>query len=97
MIKSREKIIYPAYAYYLAMVTNVILRFSWVFLISPNQWLLFQDSEVLVFLLACLEIFRRFLWSIFRMENEMSNNIGEFRVTRDIPLPFDYHEREGDE
>ena len=56
-----------------------------------------QDSEIqepslgsdwtgLVF--GCLEIVRRCIWNVFRMENEQVNNCGKFRATLEVPLPF---------
>lgn len=38
--------------------------------------------------LAVLEIVRRIIWNVFRLENEQLNNCGLFRATKDIPLPF---------
>lgn len=29
------------------------------------------------------------MWSIFRVENEHCSNVGHFRASRDIPLPYD--------
>lgn len=43
----------------------------------------------ITFVLACLEIFRRAVWNIFRLENEHLNNCGKFRVCDDVPLPFE--------
>lgn len=42
--------------------------------------------------LAMLEILRRVIWNVFRLENEQLNNCGLFRATKDIPLPFDVDE-----
>ncbi|KAJ3383151.1 hypothetical protein HDU92_004366 [Lobulomyces angularis] len=83
----REKLVYPAFTYYLAMIFNTLLRFSWVFLLSPNNWGL-VNSQLLVFILAFLELLRRFNWTLFRMENEMTNNIGNYRAVREVPLPY---------
>lgn len=53
--------------------------------------------------LAALEIGRRIIWNVFRLENEQLNNCGLFRATKDIPLPFTVDEMnspitiEGDE
>ncbi|KAJ3057519.1 hypothetical protein HK097_004041 [Rhizophlyctis rosea] len=84
----RKVLVYPAWTYYAAMPLNFILRLSWVFLLSPNNWGLVQDSRILVYFQALLELFRRFVWSIFRMENEHTNNIGRYRAVTDVPLPF---------
>lgn len=41
-------------------------------------------------ILAPLEVFRRFVWNFFRLENEHLNNCGKFRAVRDISVaPLD--------
>ncbi|KAJ3022006.1 Xenotropic and polytropic retrovirus receptor 1 [Thoreauomyces humboldtii] len=84
----RKVIVYPKWVYVSAIGINFVLRLSWVFLLSPNNWGLFQDARLLVYLQALAELFRRFMWSILRMENEHTNNIGKFRAVTEVPLPF---------
>lgn len=41
-------------------------------------------------ILGPLEVFRRFVWNFFRLENEHLNNCGKFRAVRDISVaPMD--------
>lgn len=41
-------------------------------------------------ILSPLEVFRRFVWNFFRLENEHLNNCGKFRAVRDISVaPLD--------
>lgn len=41
-------------------------------------------------ILLPLEVFRRFVWNFFRLENEHLNNCGKFRAVRDISVaPID--------
>jgi len=41
-------------------------------------------------ILSPLEVFRRFIWNYFRLENEHLNNVGKFRAVRDISVaPMD--------
>jgi hypothetical protein len=48
------------------------------------------SSDFLTSLLAVLEVFRRFVWNFFRLENEHLNNCGQFRAVRDISIaPID--------
>lgn len=42
------------------------------------------DSDLIFSILAPLEVFRRFIWNYFRLENEHLNNCGNFRAVRDI-------------
>ncbi|KAJ3154791.1 Xenotropic and polytropic retrovirus receptor 1 [Geranomyces variabilis] len=84
----RKVIVYPKWVYGTAICTNFVLRLSWVFLLSPNNWGLFNDARLLVYLQALMELWRRFIWCIIRMENEHTNNIGNFRAVTEVPLPF---------
>ncbi|KAK7571792.1 hypothetical protein V9T40_014264 [Parthenolecanium corni] len=80
----REEIVYSSpMFYYLAIIEDFILRFFWLitFLLNANGWV---SSEVISSVSAPLEIFRRFVWNFFRLENEHLNNCGKFRAVRDI-------------
>lgn len=72
--------------YYLAMLWNVLIRFQWlVYILTPTQ---IQQSAVTSFILAVLEIIRRFIWAIFRVENEHVANTHLFKITGEMPLPY---------
>lgn len=66
-----------------------MLRFKWVvavILIGQN----FVHKEIVASIMASLEVFRRFIWNFFRLENEHLNNCGQFRAVRDISIaPID--------
>lgn len=48
------------------------------------------SGELLLSVSAPLEVFRRFVWNFFRLENEHLNNCGKFRAVRDISIaPID--------
>ncbi|KAF2276450.1 EXS-domain-containing protein [Westerdykella ornata] len=73
--------------YYVAMITDPILRFSWIPYASiPIQ---LQHSGITSFLVSLSEIFRRGMWTLFRVENEHCTNVGLFRAAKDVPLPYD--------
>ncbi|KAF2021225.1 EXS-domain-containing protein [Aaosphaeria arxii CBS 175.79] len=73
--------------YYAAMVVDPILRFNWIFYaIIPLQ---LQHSAITSFAVALSEVCRRGMWTLFRVENEHSTNVGRFRASRDVPLPYD--------
>ncbi|KAM4642753.1 solute carrier family 53 member 1 [Discoglossus pictus] len=84
----REEIVYPQKAYYYcAIIQDVILRFAWTIQISLTTLNVFNDaSDIISTILAPLEVFRRFVWNFFRLENEHLNNCGEFRAVRDISV-----------
>ncbi|KAL6154711.1 Xenotropic and polytropic retrovirus receptor 1 [Exserohilum turcicum] len=72
--------------YYAAMCIDPILRNNWVlYTIIPLQ---VQHSAVTSFCVSLSEILRRGMWSVFRVENEHCTNVGRFRASRDVPLPY---------
>lgn len=72
--------------YYGAMVLDPILRFNWIFYaIFAHE---IQHSAILSFLISFSEVIRRGIWLVFRVENEHCTNVGRFRASRDVPLPF---------
>jgi len=83
----RKKLFYPKKLYYFAIVVNFILRFSWIFTLLPIWWFTktFTDVQAMVLLLTFAEVFRRTLWSFFRVENENINNYEKYRVILEIP------------
>ena len=75
--------------YYFAIIEDIMLRFIWIvsFLLTENKVL---SVDFLTSLQAILEVFRRFVWNFFRLENEHLNNCGQFRAVRDISIaPID--------
>jgi hypothetical protein len=83
----RKEIAYKkVWWYYVAMCIDPILRFNWVmYTITPLQ---LQHGAVTSFCVSLSEIFRRGMWSVFRVENEHCTNVGRFRASRDVPLPY---------
>ncbi|XP_007552753.1 xenotropic and polytropic retrovirus receptor 1a [Poecilia formosa] len=84
----REEIVYPHKAYYyFAIVEDVLLRFAWTIQISLSTMTEPHSvGNIVATILAPLEVFRRFVWNFFRLENEHLNNCGEFRAVRDISV-----------
>lgn len=74
----------PGY-YYLVMITNFIFRIAWGVYLFPKSFRVPIDMHYWALGLGAIEITRRCIWNIFRLENEHINNCGEFRVVRDIP------------
>ena len=78
---------FPKWVYYPAVVVDPLLRFNWVFYVIFTGEL--QHSAILSFFVSLAEIFRRAFWALFRVENEHMTNVGMFRASRDVPLPYD--------
>ncbi|RUS73639.1 hypothetical protein EGW08_018594 [Elysia chlorotica] len=86
----REEVVYAyKFYYYAAMVEDFVLRFAWTLTVSVVEGGYFPGT-ILRTCLSLLEVFRRFVWNFFRLENEHLNNCGQFRAVRDISIgPID--------
>lgn len=75
--------------YYFGMVEDLILRFGWTLSMSLVK-AGYIEGELMMTILSPFEVFRRFMWNYFRLENEHLNNCGKFRAVRDISVaPMD--------
>ena len=83
----REKLVYPVWSYYFAIVLDALLRFSWVCnFISFGS----LDSEWKNLIFSVLEAYRRIQWCVFRIENENLSNPENYRTILAIPeLPLE--------
>ncbi|CAN6608777.1 protein Erd1p [Trichomonascus vanleenenianus] len=61
---------YPA-VYYLAVVQDFFLRYTWAVKLTSHAQ--FADSERGLFILALVEVYRRWVWVFFRVEGEWSS------------------------
>ncbi|XP_055805296.1 phosphate transporter PHO1 homolog 9-like [Solanum dulcamara] len=89
----RDKLLVPhKIVYFVAIVLDILLRLVWMQLVLDFQELPHLHKKAFVAIVACLEILRRGLWNFFRLENEHLNNVGKYRVSKSVPLPFNYDE-----
>uniref|UniRef100_A0A0A9YJX7 Xenotropic and polytropic retrovirus receptor 1 n=1 Tax=Lygus hesperus TaxID=30085 RepID=A0A0A9YJX7_LYGHE len=86
----REETVYSSsWYYYGAIVEDLLARLGWILSISLVE-MGFIHAELMVSILSTCEVFRRFIWNFFRLENEHLNNCGKFRAVRDISVaPID--------
>lgn len=72
--------------YYVIMVIDPILRFSWIFyaIYTHNT----QHSTAMSFFVGFAEVSRRGMWALLRVENEHCSNVAQYKASRDIPLPY---------
>uniref|UniRef100_UPI00398ED42E xenotropic and polytropic retrovirus receptor 1 homolog n=1 Tax=Pristiophorus japonicus TaxID=55135 RepID=UPI00398ED42E len=83
----REETVYHYKVYYYcAILQDVILRIAWALNLLFTQNKKSDVAEIISTTLAPLEVFRRFVWNFFRLENEHLNNCGQFRAVRDISI-----------
>ncbi|KAK1621194.1 hypothetical protein QYE76_026711 [Lolium multiflorum] len=73
--------------YYVSMVINLALRLAWTESVMKIRFSK-NETRLLDFSLASLEIIRRGHWNFYRLENEHLNNVGKFRAVKTVPLPF---------
>ncbi|KJZ74474.1 hypothetical protein HIM_06070 [Hirsutella minnesotensis 3608] len=72
--------------YYLALAADPMLRFVWIFYAIFTHDT--QHSTIVSFLVSLMEVFRRGLWALFRVENEHCANVAQYKASRDVPLPY---------
>ncbi|KAF5353642.1 hypothetical protein D9757_013185 [Collybiopsis confluens] len=53
------------------------------------------EMYIQLFLVGFIEMLRRWQWNFFRLENEHLGNMDQYRVTREVPLPYSFDEEEG--
>ncbi|KAF0983292.1 hypothetical protein FDP41_010357 [Naegleria fowleri] len=87
----RRKLIFSPIYYYMAMIANIVLRWVWLPFVFVKAFVPVEQNtlEWLLYALIALELLRRFIWNIFRVEHENLANIENYRATKEIPLPFD--------
>ncbi|KAF2075868.1 hypothetical protein CYY_002804 [Polysphondylium violaceum] len=68
------------WSYYYILFSNLILRFAWTLTITPIEINIGINNELFVTIFATIELFRRFSWSIFRVENEHICNSIQFHA-----------------
>lgn len=94
----RRELVYTSQipVYYVALVSNFVIRFLWVFYIP--SWPHFTLRS---FVAGILEMLRRVQWNFYRLENEHLGNMDQYRITREVPLPYSFdnpqHEDDDDE
>ncbi|KAJ8379782.1 hypothetical protein SKAU_G00005600 [Synaphobranchus kaupii] len=83
----RKEMVYHRQAfYYSAMLGDVILRVSWALNIILAQMGNSDSVATVSTVLALLELFRRFIWNIFRLEYEHLTNCSHLRAVPDLHL-----------
>ena len=66
---TRQRFLYPTITYLLVSSTNLVLRFAW----AANKFEAFAglDASTLVLALELVEVFRRSVWNMYRIEWEI--------------------------
>jgi hypothetical protein len=77
-------ITYPRWVYFLIMITDLLARFTW----SPFLLIYGTKANSGIYIIALIEILRRFQWNFFRVEIEHIHNCEQYQVIPELPLPF---------
>lgn len=72
--------------YYCAIFANFTIRFQWVFYVFFGAQV--QQSALVAYIIAVVEVIRRFIWVFFRIENEHITNLALSKAYREVPLPY---------
>jgi hypothetical protein len=67
LLRSADTLHFQPYTYYTAMALNLLMRMGWALVISPEQ---FYTQQHFLLILATVEIMRRILWAVIRVEWE---------------------------
>lgn len=85
----RNQITFEPEFYYKCMFINLIFRHFWIIplLLPPNHTDVSQMSffQPIVLLSMVIEMLRRSIWAVIRVENESINNFEEYRSINTIP------------
>src|SRR5947208_1853988 len=82
----RDHLIYSRNSiYYVSIVTNLILRSSWIFTV------IYTESIWVVISIAFGEVTRRFIWSLFRVENEVDGRYFHFLLHINRRIKMNIH------
>lgn len=84
------RLMFPSKSYYFSvMAADLVLRFMWVLtLIPPQSGAKFELPAYLSAISMVLELFRRTIWSFFRLEHEHRQNTDGYRRVGVVPLHF---------
>ncbi|KAL1730576.1 EXS family-domain-containing protein, partial [Schizophyllum commune] len=86
----RDEVLYTNHIplYYFAIAYNALIRFAWVIYIPEKG----PSFLLRTFIVGMLEMTRRWVWNFYRLENEHLGNMDQYRVTREVPLPYSLDE-----
>ena len=83
----REKLTYPQLLYYIAIFYDIIVRTTWTWNFIPIKSSLHEWRNILT---CTLEVIRRAIWVLIRVENENLSNPENYRTILAIPdLPME--------
>lgn len=77
--------------YYVLAVINLFVSSTWALTVTPAMYEYFHitNSEIFIFILGAMELMRRFIHNLFKVEKEHICNIRNFKASKEIIFPFE--------
>jgi hypothetical protein len=93
----RTRRMYPPFFYILISLLNVMLRMTWALNMLPGSTITLNPiiDNIVVFVVAFLELYRRSQWLLLRVEHEHLTNRSKFRTLCYVPLLGPAEEKKG--
>ncbi|MCQ2820653.1 MAG: ERD1 family protein, partial [archaeon] len=84
----RKRRLFPRFSYYAISMIDIVLRFGWLVNLSPEIVGQLLRPNTVSLILFSLEIFRRSLWNLIRVEVKHLETSRDFLISPPIELPF---------
>lgn len=88
-LRIKSKMTFSPKFYYFCVIENTLFRFWWLFASAGiqfgKQYQFLDQMEFLVMIGVLVELTRRWIWAILRVENEFHNNLEQYRDILAIP------------
>lgn len=73
----------PRRNYYIVCVSNLLMRLVWTMTLSPSIATFFGNANIFTLITGMIEILRRGIWNLLRVEKEHLVNCGDFKAVPD--------------
>ncbi|CAD8044114.1 unnamed protein product [Paramecium primaurelia] len=77
--------------YYFLIILNMIVISAWAFTISPQMYLYLKvpNQQLFILIVGIMELTRRFIHNLIKVEKEHVLNLRRFRSSKDLVYPFE--------
>ncbi|CAD8135336.1 unnamed protein product [Paramecium octaurelia] len=78
--------------YYFLIILNMFVISAWAFTISPQMYLYLKvpNQQLFIMIVGIMELTRRFIHNLIKVEKEHVLNLRRFRSSKDLVYPFEY-------
>ncbi|CAK78750.1 unnamed protein product (macronuclear) [Paramecium tetraurelia] len=77
--------------YYFLIILNMFVISAWTFTISPQMYLYLKipNQQLFIMIVGIMELTRRFIHNLIKVEKEHILNLRRFRSSKDLVYPFE--------